>query len=124
MPHEGLGDFLSHCPFADLNRRPYRSRATISISRLTEFRSMRNPGKPMNQSEATSVAKALLETHGDQAFEMSMPDEAGYHLMRATFEELGRSTDPDGEFFVIKVSPSPAIVNETSVPAFLASRAA
>ena len=32
-----------------------------------------------------------------------MPDSASYDQMRKTFARLGRTTGPDGEFFVIKV---------------------
>ena len=57
----------------------------------------------MTEKEAKDMAKQLLSTYAEQAFEISMPDEASYRLMRATFAGLGRSTGPDGEFFVIKV---------------------
>ncbi len=60
----------------------------------------------MTQSDATNMAIQLLSTYGDRAFEISMPDQSSYDLMRSTFAELGRETGPDGEFFVIKVFPT------------------
>lgn len=57
----------------------------------------------MTQQEATNMATQLLATYQERAFEISMPDEPSYDLMRATFAGLGRPTGPDGEFFVIKV---------------------
>ncbi|WP_025225548.1 hypothetical protein [Fimbriimonas ginsengisoli] len=57
----------------------------------------------MSEQEATDIASQLLATYTDRAFEISMPDQESYDLMRATFLRLGRATGPDGEFFVIKV---------------------
>ena len=59
----------------------------------------------MTDREATDMATKLLTSYGDRAFEISMPDKAGYDLMRTTFARLGRPTGPDGEFFVVKVFP-------------------
>lgn len=60
----------------------------------------------MNEKEAFDMAKHLLETYGDRGFDVSMPDEAEYGLMRTAFDRLGRETGPDGEFFVVKVAPA------------------
>lgn len=59
----------------------------------------------MNEQQAIELATQLLKTHGDQGFEISMPDEEGYRLMRRTLAHLGRPSGPDGEFFVVKVAP-------------------
>ena len=69
----------------------------------------------MNQNKVTDMATRLLKRYGDRAFEVSMPDEASYILMRATLLKMGRETGPDGEFFVVKVSPSPLL--EVNSPA-------
>jgi hypothetical protein len=61
----------------------------------------------MTEQEATNMATQLLSTYRSRAFEISMPDQASYEQMRATFARLGRSTGPDGEFFVIKVFAAP-----------------
>ena len=60
----------------------------------------------MTQQEATNMATQLLAAYGTRGFEVSMPDQADYDLMRATLAHLGRETGPDGEFFVIKVTPA------------------
>jgi hypothetical protein len=60
----------------------------------------------MTNREATNMATQLLESYGNRAFEISMPDQTDYDLMRATLARLGRTTGPDGEFFVIKVYPT------------------
>lgn len=57
----------------------------------------------MTEMEATTMATTLLDTYGRRGFELSMPDQAAYDLMRATFAKLGRETGPDGQFFVIRV---------------------
>jgi hypothetical protein len=57
----------------------------------------------MTDTEATSMATSLLLSFGPKAFEISMPDEKSYSLMRETFARLGRVTGPDGEFFVVRV---------------------
>lgn len=57
----------------------------------------------MTKTEANDLARSLLSSYGDRPFEVSMPDEAEYTLMRETFAGLGRPTGPDGEFFVVKV---------------------
>jgi hypothetical protein len=57
----------------------------------------------MTQKEADKMAGQLLATYPDTAFEISMPDKQGYEMMMATIARLGRSTGPDGEFFVVKV---------------------
>jgi len=57
----------------------------------------------MTQEETTTMATQLLATYPERAFEISMPDETSYHMMRTTLANLGRESDPDGEFFVIKV---------------------
>jgi hypothetical protein len=62
-----------------------------------------NKSDPMTEVEASSLAEQLLDSHAERAFEISMPDEASYALMRMTFAKLGRETGPDGEFFVVKV---------------------
>jgi hypothetical protein len=59
----------------------------------------------MTDREATEMATQLLTTYQGRPFEISMPDQASYDLMRATFARLGHTTGPDGEFFVIKVFP-------------------
>ncbi len=60
----------------------------------------------MTEKEATDMATQLLSSYRDRAFEISMPDQASYDLMRSTFARMGRNTGPDGEFFVIKVFPT------------------
>jgi hypothetical protein len=60
----------------------------------------------MTEQEATDMATQLLATYGGRAFDISMPDQASYLLMRETFTRLGRGNGPDGEFFVIKVFPA------------------
>jgi spore maturation protein SpmB len=65
-------------------------------------------GKKMTEQEATKMAGNLLSSYGENGFEISMPDQASYSMMRRTFQRLGRSTGPDGEFFVIKVFPAGA----------------
>lgn len=62
-----------------------------------------NKTNPMTEIEASSLAGQLIESYADRAFEISMPDEPSYALMRSTFAKLGRETGPDGEFFVVKV---------------------
>lgn len=57
----------------------------------------------MNEIEANELAKHLVETYADRAFEISMADAPSYTLMRGAFAKLGRETGPDGEFFVVKV---------------------
>ena len=57
----------------------------------------------MTETEATKLAEQLIGSYADRAFEISMPDEPSYKLMRATFAKLGRETGPDGDFFVVKV---------------------
>lgn len=57
----------------------------------------------MNNTEATALAKQLIESNGNLPFEISMPDRASYEQMREIFASLGRPTGPDGEFFVVKV---------------------
>jgi hypothetical protein len=59
----------------------------------------------MTETEATEMATQLLSSYGDRAFEISMPDEHDYSIMRAALARLGRTTGPDGEFFVVKVFP-------------------
>jgi hypothetical protein len=59
----------------------------------------------MTETKAMEMANHLLATYADRAFEISMPDQESYDMMRAMFARLGRSTGPDGEFFVIKVFP-------------------
>jgi len=59
----------------------------------------------MTEKEATDMATQLLTTYGSRGFEVSMPDQASYDLMRTTLASMGRPTGPDGEFFVIKVDP-------------------
>ena len=63
----------------------------------------------MTQQEATEMATQLLQTYGERAFEISMPDEDSYNLMRTTFFDLGRLTGPDGEFHIIRVYPAHAV---------------
>lgn len=58
----------------------------------------------MTETEATDMAARLLASYGERAFEISMPDEASYDLMRAAFTRLGRMNGPGGEFFIIKVA--------------------
>lgn len=60
----------------------------------------------MTENEAMDMATQLLSRYGDRAFEISMPDEASYILMRETFARLGRKSGPDGEFYVVKVAPA------------------
>jgi len=60
----------------------------------------------MTPQEATDMATQLLSTYAHRSFEISMPDEPSYTLMRSTLARLGRKTGPDGEFFVIKVAPA------------------
>jgi hypothetical protein len=60
----------------------------------------------MTQQEATEMATQLLATYGERAFEISMPDEESYVLMRKTFLTLGRLSGPDGEFHIIRVYPA------------------
>ena len=67
----------------------------------------------MTQIEATDMATQLLATYGDRGFEISMPDHASYELMRATLLTLGRDSERDGEFNIIKVFPT----NEAATPA-------
>ena len=57
----------------------------------------------MTQQEANDMATQLLGSFGAKPFEISMPDRAGYEMMRSTFASLGRETGPDGEFFIVKV---------------------
>lgn len=59
----------------------------------------------MTESEARTMAKNLISSYGDRGFEISMPDQSGYDLLRIAFAALGRPTGPDGEFFVITVFP-------------------
>jgi hypothetical protein len=62
-----------------------------------------NKTEPMTEIEAGDLARQLIKTYADRAFEISMPDGPSYELMRSTFAKLGRPTGPDGEFFVVKV---------------------
>ena len=57
----------------------------------------------MTNEEATTLAKQLIESNGNAAFEVSMPDHDSYNLMRETFATLGHPTGPDGEFNIVKV---------------------
>ena len=59
----------------------------------------------MTEIKAMDLATDLLKTYGDQGFEVSMPDKESYDLMRSTFARLGRTSGPDGEFFIIKIFP-------------------
>jgi len=59
----------------------------------------------MTQNDATQMATQLLADYGDRGFDISMPDQESYDLMRATLTGLGRPSGPDGDFFVIKVFP-------------------
>jgi len=60
----------------------------------------------MTQIEATDMATQLLATYGLRGFEISMPDEASYGIMRETLLKMGRESGPDGEFYVIRVFPA------------------
>jgi hypothetical protein len=64
-----------------------------------------NSKDPMTEIEASMLAKQLIESYPDREFEISMPDEFSYALMRSEFAKLGRQTGPDGDFFVVKVYP-------------------
>lgn len=62
----------------------------------------------MTKQEATDMAVQLLNTYEGRGFEISMPDQDSYDLMRETLAGLGRQSGPDGEFFVIKVPATSA----------------
>jgi hypothetical protein len=62
-----------------------------------------NRAEPITEVEAGKLAKKLIDSYADRAFEISMPDQSSYEFMRGAFSRLGRSTGPDGEFFVVKV---------------------
>jgi hypothetical protein len=78
----------------------------------------------MTELEATEMATQLLGSYKDRGFDISMPDQESYDLMRRTFARLGRDSGPDGEFFVIKVSPegrsAPGEVLEDRPPLYIA----
>lgn len=57
----------------------------------------------ITKQEATNLAAQLLKTYQNRGFEISMPDQSSYDLMRETLARLGRQSGPDGEFFVIRV---------------------
>jgi len=59
----------------------------------------------MTEMKAIDMATQLLKTYGNQGFDISMPDEASYDLMRATLANMGRASGPDGEFWVVRVAP-------------------
>jgi len=60
----------------------------------------------MTQTEVTDMATQLLETYPSRPFEISMPDKESYDMMRDTLTRLGRSSGPDGEFYIVKVFAS------------------
>jgi hypothetical protein len=62
-----------------------------------------NKTERMTETEASNLAGQLIKSYANRAFEISMPDEPSYLLMRQTFAKLGRETGPDGEFFVVRV---------------------
>ncbi len=59
----------------------------------------------MTDTEAIELAKELIANHCTRAFDISMPDVESYALMRRTFSELGRESEPGGDFFAISVLP-------------------
>jgi hypothetical protein len=59
----------------------------------------------MTDTEAIELAKALIANHCSRAFDISLPDVESYALMRRTLSELGRESEPGGDFFAIAVLP-------------------
>jgi len=65
----------------------------------------------MTEDEAIDLATQLLLANGNSAFDVSMPDQQDYDLMRTTFDRLGHPTGPDGDFFVVRVFARPTTTN-------------
>jgi len=60
----------------------------------------------MTKTEASQLAQDMLRQHGQAEFEVSLGNAEDYAVVGAAFVALGCRTEPNGEFFVLKVFPA------------------